>query len=89
MFLSFCVFACTIIFNTMFVHESVQLYLHNKANAILDTSTRKGRLPSIVSVMLPWKHFPLSNSPFHKSCVAWAYEKNSAGKYKKQNIKIL
>ena len=67
----------------MLVHELVQPYLDNKANPNLDTSITRGWLPLILSARLSEKHFPFSNYPFFKSCVLCAYEKNSAGKYKK------
>ena len=67
----------------MLAHELVQPYLDNKANPNLGTSITRGRLPSIPSVRLSGKYFPLSNYPICKSCIVCAYEKNSAGKHKK------
>ena len=67
----------------MLVHELVQHYLDNNANPNLDIFITRGRLPVIPSVRLSGKNFPLSNSPVCKSCVACAYKKNSARKYKK------
>ena len=67
----------------MLVHELIQPYLDNKANPNFGISITKGQLPSIPPVRLSQESFPLSIYPVHKSCVAFAYEKSSAGKYKK------
>ena len=67
----------------MLVHELVQSYLDNKTNPNLDTFITRDRLPSVPSIRLSRKYFPSSNDPVRKSCVVCVYEKNSAGKYKK------
>ena len=67
----------------MLVHELVQPCLGNKAKPHYDTSVTRGRLHLIPSGRLSGKHFALSNYPICKSCVPCAYERNTAGKYKK------
>ena len=68
----------------MIIHKLVQPCLDMEASPNQGISIIRGRLHSIPSVRLSEKHFPLSNYPIRKSCFVCAYEKISAGKYKKQ-----
>ena len=64
-------------------NELVQPCLGKKANPDQDTSATRSQLHLIPSLRLSGKYFALSNYVILKSCLACAYERNSAGKYKK------